>query len=186
MADELVHEIERRNVSTADAAVLPKSWARLHFAETADGAPDGMVTELAVADLVAGDAVRVWHRDGTPGDDARIILSWLHGNAITDQLGVGADLLVYLFIEAAVNSPDGRRTCDGDFLATLAGTSEYVGATPSSEWSLTLQLAPEVVETTLAAIAQSDPRWRYAIIAARDPTSPAGQVRQRLLAELGD
>ncbi|HEU0191673.1 MAG TPA: hypothetical protein VFR17_10470, partial [Mycobacterium sp.] len=76
-------------------------------------------------------------------------------------------------------------SCDGEFLATLAGAAEYAGTTASSEWSLSLNLAPEVVEAALAAIADSDSRWRYAIVAARDPESPAGRVRQLLLADLG-
>lgn len=177
-----------------------QSWARLSFSATGGVVSDSDATELGLATpAVAVDAgrldplvdhaepaVRVWRRDGTPADDARIILSWLYDNAITDHRGVTAGLLVYLFIEAALNSPDGRWTCDGEFLATLAGVAECVGTTAGVKWSLTLHLAPEVVEAALAAIADSDPRWRYAIIAARDPESPAGRVRQRLLADLGD
>lgn len=188
MADELVYEIAHRIGSAADAAVaLAQSWALLKFNETGSTGSGAVTVELGVAnpEVEREPAVRVWQRNGTTDHDAQIILAWLHENSVSDGLGVGTDMLVQLFIEAAVSRPHGRYSCDGEFLATLAGAAEYAGTTASSEWSLSLNLAPEVVEAALAAIADSDSRWRYAIVAARDPESPAGRVRQLLLADLG-
>lgn len=185
MAGELVYEIAPHAMNSADAHVTPvQPWVRLKFGETACTGSDGVTVGLGLASpMPAGEAaVRTWRRDGTADGDARIIVDWLHGNA--RSLGVDTGVLVQLFIETAVH-PRHDYCCDGEFLATLAGAAGHVGTTTSSRWRLTLQLIREVVDATLAAIADSDSRWRYAIVAARDPESPAGRVRQRLLADLG-
>lgn len=189
MSGELVCEIFCDDVGTADpAAALAQSWARLSFTEAAGPASGGVTVEIGVPTAVAAVAAtaRAWRRDGTAEQDAQIILSWLRGNALCDRFGVDTDMLVYLFIETAVHHLQGGYSCDGEFLATLAGTTEYVGSTADSKWCLVLNLAPQVVAATLDAIAESGPRWRYPIVAARDPESPAGRVRQRLLADLDD
>lgn len=179
--------------------VMVQSWLRLGFSDTGGAGTDHGVTELGLAsplaaadnrslDSLAGQdesAVRVWQRGATPADDAQAVLSWLHGNALAGHLGIDTDMLVHLFIEVAVNAAPGSLTRDGEFLATLAGGAEWAGTTSTSNWSLTVGLAAEAVEAVLDAIADSGPRWRYAIVAARDPESPAGRIRRTLLADLG-
>lgn len=170
------------------AVALRQSWLRLSFTGTAGTVSGRECTELGLATpLVAvdagGRAVRIWRRavrPATPDGDAQVVLSWLRGNAVSDRVGADTDLLVQLFIEAAA-AQGRRRSWDGEFLATLTGSAECAGATADSEWNLTVDLAPDVVEAVLAGIADSDPRWRYAIVAASDPESPAGRVRRAIL-----
>lgn len=185
MSGELVYEIFGDGIDNANPVVAP-SWVRVSFTETAGPVSGGGTVELAPRTPPAGcgTTVRSWRRDGTVDGDAQIIASWLHHNALSARLGVATDMLVYLFIEAAVHHRRGRYGCDGEFLATIAGAAEYIGTTADSEWSLVLNLPPVVVAAALDAVADSGPRWRYAVVAARDPESPAGRVRQRLLADL--
>lgn len=180
-------------------SVMAQSWLRLGFSDTGSAGAGHGVTELGLASPLAPfdarksdspvgqdeSAVRVWRRGITTADDAQVVLSWLHGNVLAGHLGIDTDMLVYLFIEVAVNAVPGSLTRDGEFLATLAGAAEWAGTTSTSEWSLTVGLAAEAVEAVLDAIADSGSRWRYAIVAARDPESPAGRIRRTLLADLG-
>lgn len=184
MAGELVAEIFRDQPSPAEPPVMPaQTWARLRFTEATGMVAEDISVELGVGAPAGAAGTRTWRRGGSVGGDAQIILSWLHGNALSDRVGVDTDMLVYLFIETAVQQRH-HYCCDGEFLATLAGTGGYAGGTASAAWCLMLNLAPELVAAVLDAVADSGPRWRYAIVAARDPESPAGRVRQRLLADL--
>lgn len=176
-----------------------RSWLRITFVEAGGPACGhhavelGLATPAVLVDVAQLDSradgdqptVRVWQRGRTPADDAQVIVSWLHHNALSAHLGVDADLLVYLFIETAVAGRQEPWVCDGELLATLASSAGYVGTSLSSQWRLTIRLPRAVIEAVLDAIADSGPQWRYAITAARDPESPAGRVRQTLLADLG-
>lgn len=148
-----------------------RRWARLSFTDGEHRDGTLLSTELAPAD-----------READCGD-AQLVLSWLRSNTLTEELGVDPDMLVQLFIEAAVSPGQGSFRCGGEFLATLSGTAEWAGTAADSRWSLDLDLGADVVEAVLGAIADSGPRWRYAIVAARDPQSPAGRVRRTVLGQ---
>ncbi|MBS9532641.1 hypothetical protein KIH27_03460 [Mycobacterium sp. M1] len=172
-------------------AVAGGCWLRLSLVQT-DGSAGG-VTELGVATPIerhpdaaddAVDAVRVWPRGTTPDDDARTVLAWLRGNTLAERLGVDTDLLMHLFIEAAVNCGADECSCHGEYLATLAPTAQGAGTAATSRWSLSMRLPAASVAAVLDGIADGGPRWRYAIVAASDPESPAGRVRRRLLDDL--
>lgn len=185
MAQESVCEISRSGsdcgdtLTTADA----QSWLQLSLTDTEN--PDtGGVTELRTASAPVDGATRVWARGAGPEDDALTVLSWLRGNTLTDRLGVDTDLLVQLFIETSANGSPGVLICDGEFLATLAGKAQWAGTAATARWSLAVNLEPRITAAVLDAIADSDPRWRYALVAVRDPESPAGRVRRRLLDDL--
>ena len=108
---------------------------------------------------------------------------WLRTNDVVAVLGADPDLAVQLFIEAATGAARWSHTCTGDRLAALVGTPAWPGTDASARWGLTVALPGTDVEAVLARIADSAPRWRYAIVAATDPQSPAGRIRQRLLAD---
>lgn len=201
MAAELIYEILRDGASAETLIELPgdppvpavaRPWLRCSYTDTDGAQSDPVAVELGLAIAVAGaaagssveSAVRAWPRGPGPGDDAQIVLAWLHDNVLADRLGIDTDMLVQLFIEAVVNGRDGATTCTGEHLSTIAGSADRAGTTAGSRWSLVTTLAVEQIEAVLDAIAGSGPRWRYAIVAARDADSPAGRVRQRLLDDL--
>ena len=61
-----------------------------------------------------------------------------------------------------------------------AGSSQ-AGLAKAGDWRAALP--PATVDAVLAHLGDGEPRWRYAIVAATDPQSPAGRIRQRLLAD---
>ena len=173
----------------AGGAAAEDCWLRLSLVET-DGSAGGAV-ELGVAtplesepDGAVVDAVRVWPRGSTPGDDALVVLSWLRDNALAERLGVDSALPVQLFIEAAVNGAARSWACNGEYLATLVATAQGPGTAATSRWSLAMRLSAPAVAAVLDAITASGAQWGYAIVAARDADSPAGRIRRRLLDDL--
>lgn len=185
MAAQLIYEISCNEVNTLTLIELAgdppvtaaaRPWLQWRFTDPLLAAGPATPVE---------PGVRFWRRGTAPGDDANLVLRWLRDNTLAEQSGIDTDMLVQLFIEAAVNGPGGSTSCDGEYLATISGTTSWVGTAADSRWSLAANLSAETTEAVLGAIADSGPRWRYAIVAARDSDSPAGLVRQRLLDDLG-
>ena len=129
------------------------------------------------------DAADGLHAELPAGADAAAVADWLRANDVVTGLGADPDLAVQLFIEAATGAARWSHTCTGDRLAALVGTPCWPGTDATARWSLTVALPPATVDAVLAHLGDGEPRWRYAIVAATDPQSPAGRIRQRLLAD---
>ena len=110
---------------------LESQWAELSFIETGsmlsgvDKTVLGLVSPGVAASTTEPDPgldydeqeVRVWRRDGSAADDARIFLDWLLDNPLEHfwDLSMG-NMLPTLFVEAALNDRNGR-SVSGEQLA---------------------------------------------------------------------
>lgn len=201
VAAELIYEIWCSGADTDAPIELPGDppviatatpWLRWSLTDTEPGPQYPNTVELGLAGPRPGGrppaapvpVLRSWPRGSDFTGDAQLVLAWLHGNALADRAGIDTDMLVQLFIEAAVDGSAGVKVCDGEYLSTIAGISHRVGTTAGARWRLQASLPAALRAAVLDAIAGSGPQWRYAIVAAQDPDSPAGRVRRLLLEDL--
>ncbi|MGW8815549.1 hypothetical protein [Gordonia terrae] len=180
------------------AVAFDTPWVSVSFIETGsmtsgtDVATLGLVTPSVVAAVTELDPhvgaddvpVQLWRR-GDAKDDARVVVDWLTNNGLVDYLTTPSEMLIQLFVDAAIN-PSGPETVRwGNYLAARFADEGEVGSGPSARWSLDLNLSPETLTLTLDLLAAGDPEVAHIVEAARDPESPAGQKRRALLEDLG-
>ncbi len=179
---------------------LTPCWGRLSFCENGsmvsgeDETNIGLVTPNTVAcatlmdpgiEAVEEDVV-LWRRGNTAMDDARMFVEWLLDGGLVPHYYPGDPqlqaMLAQLFVEASTDDCNGAGV-PGSRL--VAGTKEELGSGThdSSEWTLELDLAPEVVDAVLDVLAERSPRLGDIVTAARDPDSPAGLARRAALNE---
>lgn len=169
--------------------LLSRRWGELSFIETGsmtsgtDRAEIGLATDTAVVCFTnpdeESDVLELDHRE----NDAEAIVTWLLNGALTSRydFGWGGDeripLLAQLFVEASLNGRNGERI-QGSWLAAGIASDDSFGVSDSAEWTLRLNLEPDVTEAVLERLAEQSIKLREIVTAGRDPDSPAGQARR--------
>ena len=176
---------------------LTPRWGSLIFCENGsmtsgeDETAIGLATPDAVACATLMDPlswgeetdVVLWRRGNNAMDDARMFVEWLLDGGLVPHYFPGDPLLqgmlAQLFVEASMNDFNGAGVPGSRLVAGEAQLG--FGDLDSSEWTLGLDLAPEVVDAVLDVLAERSPRIGDIVTAARDPASPAGVARRTAL-----
>ncbi|WNG88515.1 hypothetical protein C6A87_004535 [Mycobacterium sp. ITM-2016-00317] len=178
---------------------LKPRWASLSFCENdsmtsgVDETAIGEVSPVAVACATLMDPhngggvddVVLRRRGTTPMDDAQMFVRWLLDGGLVPHYSADDDLkamLAQLFVQASTGNSNGFGV-PGSQLAAGAGTALGLLDSDSSEWTLELDLPPEVIDAVLDVLANRGPRIRDIVTAARDPSSPAGIAQRDALQE---
>jgi hypothetical protein len=170
-------------------------WGELTFSELdsrtcgIDRTSIGLATPGAVVCATAPDE---WGENEIllkrRGDDSAMFVEWLLKGTLIDAYSSAnsfIDLMMgQLFVEASINECDGEDIA-GSYL--IAGRKidedQAMCAHDSSEWRLSLNLEPLVIDAVLDLIARCGPEFSEIVTAARDPESPSGIARRTALDE---
>lgn len=163
-------------------------WAHISFTECGsmtsgiDASWIGPVTPRVIAAIVRLDeepTSPLCLRSLLDGP-AEAIVEWLLDGGLASPFFAGEHagqrLLAQLFVEAAVGEFNGREVPGSLLVGRRDANSQFM--MDSSEWTLTLDLEPQVVAAVLSLMALRSPQLADIVEACRQPESAAGRRRR--------
>jgi hypothetical protein len=147
----------------------------------------GLATSAAVVavqqvdELDAPDVQRS-RRGDTAAEDTAQVMHWLFDGGLLSDPGdpTSEALVAQLFVEAVFLDRNGV-SVPGSRLAAGSTTKSGFGDSDSAEWTLAVDMPPEMIDVALNTLAARSPRMRDIVTAAVDPKSPPGRARQAAL-----
>ena len=123
------------------------------------------------------------------GDDAATFVDWLLEGTLTGRYStcnpIIDEMMAQLFVESSINGRNGELIA-GSYLAagTQIDEEQSMCSYDTSEWHLTVNLEPVVIDAVLDVLARRSPQFSDVVTATRDPKSRAGRARRRALKKL--
>lgn len=124
------------------------------------------------------------------GDDADVFVDWLLGGTLLETYATVNPIIdvmmAQLFVEASVGGRNGQVIAGSHLIAGKEIDEEQaMGTYDSSEWRLTLDLEPAMIDGILDLLTQYGAEFADIVGAARGPGSSAGIARRRALEQRG-
>jgi hypothetical protein len=167
--------------------------AELSFMESAsrtsgtDTTAMGVLTPGAVVFITHFDADSGYYYEVVPsrGGDAAVFVDWLLDSKLARNY-FGGDpsghaLLAQLFVDAAMHGLNSETVAGSRLVAGTDAAGSPFGSSDTSDWTLELNIAPAMINAVLDRLAERGPQVADVVMAARDPSSPAGLARRAAL-----